>query len=74
MMFTVRGYFEDGRFFPYENAEIPERRDVILVVLDEEHGKAHPQNARAGARDESLNAPQSIDDENPFGFTGDSDS
>lgn len=34
-MEAYQGYFENGRFIPEDHAVIPERKKVIITVLDE---------------------------------------
>ena len=60
-MQAYEGYFDNGRFIPFGAANIPNRRKVILTVLDEQVQKLS-ENAHAKAWREFFEAMDQCDE------------
>jgi hypothetical protein len=63
-MLAVQGYFEAGRFVSSDTAKIPEHKNVIVVLSDEQI----PASCNAEAWRRFLDAVKSIDEEVPAEF------
>ena len=66
-MQSYQGYFEKGQFVPIGTVSIPERRRVILTVLDEPV-PIHPENKQAKAWREFFETVNASDEEVPEFF------